>query len=247
MPVCSLCGKKISSTTSFKYHVSHKVCINKSSKQTEQTSKNKLIIKTKQQYANMSRDDLILQLSNMEGKYEALKENPVNNNNIIVFPSSFGNEDMDHIKNILGDILKPMITNHPFQSIPLLFTKIHNNEKLPEYHNVFVNSEHSNYAMVSDGKIFKYKPKKTIIDQIIEEKRSIINQYIDDNGEQLGEKVLNKYEKYQEHLDENSEFRKTLEIEIGGLLLDMKSVIANDEKTRLLLDKVNDGHYEITQ
>lgn len=81
----------------------------------------------------------------------------------------------------------------------------------------------------------------------IENKRSILNQYIDDNGDQLGEKVLNKYEKYQDQIDENSDFRKELEVEIGGLLLDMKSVIANDEKTRKLLEKVNDGHYELDQ
>lgn len=70
-------------------------------------------------------------------------------------------------------------------------------------------------------------------------------QYIDNNGDQLGEKVLSKYEKYQDQLDESSEFRKELEIEIGGLLLNMKSLIANDDKTRKLLDKVIEGHYEL--
>ena len=123
--------------------------------------------------------------------------------------------------------------------------QIHNNQKIPEYHNVYISSERSNYAMVSDGESFKYINKKTIIDQIIEDKRSILNQYIDDNGEQLGEKVLAKYDKYQNQIDENSEFRKDLEVEIGGLLLDMKSVIANDDKTRQLLDKVNDGQYDL--
>lgn len=78
-------------------------------------------------------------------------------------------------------------------------------------------------------------------------KRSILNQYVVEHNEQLGEEVLNKYEKYQEQIDNNSKFRKMLEIEIGGLLLDMKSVIASDEKTRQLLDKVNDGQYELLQ
>lgn len=99
--------------------------------------------------------------------------------------------------------------------------------------------------MVSNGKTFEYKSKKTVIDQIIEDKRSILNQYVDDNGEMLGEKVLQKYERYQDQIDDNHEFRKDLEIEIGGLLLNMKSVIANDEKTRKLLDKINDGDLEL--
>ena len=84
-----------------------------------------------------------------------------------------------------------------------------------------------------------------MIDQIIDEKRSIINNYIDNNGDQLGEKVLKKYEKYQERLDDNNEFHKDLELEIGALLLNMRSVIAKDEKTRMLLDKVDEGDFEL--
>jgi hypothetical protein len=42
------------------------------------------------------------------------------------------------------------------------------------------------------------------------------------------------------------EIRKTLELEIGGLLLDMKSVIAIDEKTRKLLDKVSEGDFVLS-
>lgn len=250
MPSCHDCEKFFSSTSSYKYHVSHQVCSRRKNNQDsiEKKTIGKIPLKLKAKYADMSRDELILRLSHIEGKYEALKETPQNvNTNIIVFPTSFGKEDMSHIRQTLGDILKPMIIQHPFKSIPLLFNHIHNSEKLPEYHNVYVSSERSNYAMVSDGKKFKYKPKKTIIDQIIEDKRSILNRYVDENGEQLGEKVLNKYEKYQNQIDDNSEFRKTLEVEIGGLLLDMKSVIANDDKTRHLLEKVNDGQYELTQ
>jgi len=43
----------------------------------------------------------------------------------------------------------------------------------------------------------------------------------------------------------NSEFRKKLETEIGCLLLNMKSVIANDEQTRKLLEKVDQGKFEL--
>lgn len=243
--ICPRCNKVFKRKESCIYHISRNVCC-------DNHHKPKLILKTK--CGQMSHDQLIDQLARMtdefnqmKGKYEALKENPQNVHNIIVFPASFGKEDMGHIQQTLGDILKPMITHHPFRLIPLLFNHIHNSEKLPEYHNVYVSSERSNYAMVSDGKNFNHKPKKTIIDQIIEDKRSILNRYVDENGDQLGEKVLDKYEKYQNQIDDNSEFRKTLEVEIGGLLLDMKSVIADDEKTRQLLVQVNDGQYELPQ
>jgi hypothetical protein len=78
-----------------------------------------------------------------------------------------------------------------------------------------------------------------VIEEIIESKRSILNNYVDKNGDQLGEKVLKKYERYQERIDDDSEFRKDIETEIGGLLLNMKSVIANDEKTRKLFEKLD--------
>ena len=257
--LCQHCLRLFATPQMCKYHIDHNVCGWENKNKTDCSSitpKITIRLKTKQQYEHMSEEELIDQLEQTQDKleqthdelikikekYKSLKENPQNinnNNNIIVFPSAFGNEDMDLIKNKLGDILGPMIKNHPRKSIPILFNKIHNNDQLPEYHNVYISSERSSYAMVSDGKSFNYKPKKTIIDQIIEDKRSLLNQYIDDNGDQLGEKVLSKYEKYQDEIDD-----KELEAEIGRLLLNMKSVIANDEKTRKLLEKVNEGQYD---
>ena len=101
--------------------------------------------------------------------------------------------------------------------------------------------------MVSDGERFRFRPKKNIIDQIIEDKRSLISRYIDDHADQFGEKLLQRYETYQTQIYENPEFRKELEMEIGGFLLDMKEVIANDEKTRRLLEQVEGGHFELPE
>ena len=83
----------------------------------------------------------------------------------------------------------PLVSKKPFQSIPCLFEKIHKNKELPEYHNVYATSEKSSYALVSDGERFCNRPKKNIIDQIIVDKRSILNEYVDSNDQQLGEKV----------------------------------------------------------
>ena len=71
------------------------------------------------------------------------------------------------------------------------------------------------------------------------------NLYIEEHGDQIGEKLLHRYEVYQNQIDEDPEFRKELEMEIGGFLLDMKEVIANDEKTRLLLEQVEGGHFDL--
>jgi len=247
--VCHLCNKEFTTLKGLHYHIENKVCVQRKQKQTPKL-KPKLVLRNK--YNQMSHNELVDQLIHLQGKYESLKENPQNinninniNNNIIIFPKEFGKEDMSYIQQKLGDIVGPLVKSHMFDSIPRLFCKIHNNQVIPEYHNVFSTSERSNYAMISDGHLFKHQPKKTVIDQIIESKRSILRNYIDSNGDQLGEKVLQKYEKYQDRIDEDMEFRKHLELEIGGMLLDMKSVIANDEKTRQLLDKVNDGEFDL--
>ena len=157
------------------------------------------------------------------------------------FPAKFGSENLEHIQEQAGDLIGPLLKNHTYRSITALFIKIHNNEKLPEYHNVCVTSERSGYALVSDGSSFRYRPKKVIVDQIIEDTRSMLNEYIEINLEQLGDKVVQKFENYQDQLDTNTEFQKALDTEIGGLLLDMKDVITSDEKTRQLLDKAVGG------
>ena len=100
---------------------------------------------------------------------------------------------------------------------------------------------------IEDEGRFRYRPKKTIIDQVIEDKRSLINLYIEQHADQIGEKLLQRYETYQAQIDENPEFRKQLEMEIGGFLLDMKEVIANDEKTRRLLEQVEGGHFDLSE
>lgn len=238
--ICPLCGKIFKSKQSCQYHISQNVCTKR---------KPKLTIKHPPE--KMSQQELIEALAQTKEKLleatieiKTLKEHPQTVNNILLFPHQFGQEDMNHVKNKLGDFLSKMI-KVPEQSIPKLFDTIHNNDKLPEYHNVYVPNERSSYAMVSDGKTFTYKPKKTIIDQIIEDKRSILNQYVDKNAYQFGDNVLTKYDQYQDLLDANSQCRKDLELEIGGLLLNMKSVIAQDEKTRRLLERVDQGDFQL--
>lgn len=270
MYTCTRCGKSLKSQISLDYHMTHNVCVRNDricpkcgakfdSKRNclyhiEQNvcKHHKLKLTMKASYENMSKDELIEKLNETEKECNTLKQNSqqinnntLNQNNIIIFPTAFGREDINHIQQILGDICGPLIKNHTFKSIPTLFSEIHNNKRLPEYHNVFTNSERSNFALVSNGIHFNYKPKKNVIDQIIEDKRSILNKYVDENGDQLGEKVLEKYDKYQEQIDSNSEFRKNLEMEIACSLLNMKSVIADDEKTRKLLEQVDNGQLEL--
>ena len=236
---CYKCNHEFSNKTMLKYHIDNNVCVKKTKYQI--TLKNDV----RDKYKELNKEELLLKIAHLEGENKALKENPRNINNVIVFPTAYGKENINRICEKMGDILGPLVKYQTFNSIPCLFEKIHKNDQLVEYHNVFTTSEKSSYASVHDGKRFNNKPKKTVIDQIIEDKRSILNNYVDSNEEQLGNQVLDKYEKYQNKLDSDPCFRRNLELEIGGLLLDMKSIIADDEKTRQLLQKVDQGNFEL--
>lgn len=262
---CSLCKKTFTSKQSLDYHIKHEVC--KKLKKCEKCGqrfatkstlayhtengvcekKKKHVIKLKtDSYEDLSKNALLLKIAHLEGENEALKNNPKTvNNNLMIFPTEFGKENIEKICMKLGDILKPIVKLDPSVGILRLSEKIHKTTEFPEYHNFYTKSEKSNYALVSDGKTFRNKPKKTVIDELIEHKREILNSYFDKNEDNLGKNVVEKYMKYQELLDSDKEVRRALALEIGGLLLDMKEIIANDDKTRQMLKKVEEGHFEL--
>lgn len=229
--VCPKCGIRLATRYGLIYHINHHVC-------EKNIKKVKLVLKDN--YDKYTKSELIIRVARLEDKVETLTTNsPTVDNSIIVFPKEFGKEDMKYIQEKLGDIVGPLIKYHTFNSIPWLFRQIHDNQKIPEYHNVYVKKERSLYAIISDGKMFKHQSKKTVIDQIIKSKRSILDDYINEKGDQLEESVLNDHKKYLDRIDNDNEFRKNMEVEIGGMLLDMKYVIINDEKTGKLLDNVD--------
>ena len=220
--ICPTCNRRFTSSGSLNYHITHNVC-------KIPNRKPKLVLK-------VSHTDLLGELRRIKEENAQLKCRvktlmEITKTPSVISPSEFGKEDMKHVVDVLGEFLGDLV-KYPERSISGLFDKIHNNVKLPEYHNVYTFSERSSYAMVSDGKNFKYMPKKLVVDQIIEDKRSILNHYIDENGAQLGRRVVKKYETYQDALDTNEQCRKDLEVEIGALLLNLKSVVSDNPKPR---------------
>jgi hypothetical protein len=155
---CPKCNKQLKSQCGLDYHLSKSVCYKSnricpkclrtfSSKKYCQTHIDKNICgkdpEAKQPCVNLSRDELIIKLSetedklsktedklsntegkcealkdklsNTEGKYEALKDRPPNIT--IVFPNAFGKEDLIHIQDKLVDVVGTVIKNNLFHSI----------------------------------------------------------------------------------------------------------------------------------
>ena len=148
------------------------------------------------------------------------------------FPKEFGKEDMEKIFEKYPDLLKDTI-NKKEKSISYLIKQIHCNPELPEYNNIYIPNISRNFIKVSDGEKFIYQQKKCVIKELIEDKQRILEDYVDKNGEKLGNKLLKLYDAYSNYVDENDENMKDVEEKITCLLLNMKDVIEKNEKDRI--------------
>ena len=130
---CPMCGYVFTTKRKCQIHVENKTCQNH--------PKVKVTLKSttsnpKVDYKSLSQDELIERLTQMETKYQTLQENPQNvqniqNNQIVVFPSEFGQETIQNIQEKLGDILTPLIKKGG-SYIPILTDQIHCSKRMPE-------------------------------------------------------------------------------------------------------------------
>ena len=152
---------------------------------------------------------------------------------------------MGYIQQKVGDIMG-IVQRCLTQRIPKLFTSIHNNPKLPEYHNVYLSRERDTHVHISNGESFVHAPKKMVIEQIIEDNRESISRYLETHIDQLGHHLHDRYEDYQDSLDTNKDgMRKDLQKQIESLLLDMKDVVERDKKEQRILDTDTDADTDV--
>lgn len=239
---CEHCNRKFTRKVNMQYHTEKRVC-----RKYECLSCNKIF---------KSHDGLEYHLNNkvcekkvcekkVDNKKITLKKILSKVNQIdFIFPKAFGTEEISNILKKLPNLLHDALTKHSGHSIEYITEQIHCNKMVfPEYVNVYLNGYKSPFALVSDGQQFKHKPQKRIIDQIIEKSISMLQNYMDANSEKYDHKIIKKYDKYinlieSDENDKKTERRKDLEIEIAGLLLDMRSVIELDPNMKIMLDKL---------
>jgi len=187
----------------------------------------------------MTKNDLIIKLSEIEGKYDALRENPqtINNNQIIIVPPAFLEFDnYQQLTKHLPNLLHNALSKHPANFISYLIKETNCNPSRPLFNSVKITDKKSPFAKISDGDKYIYASKKSIITQLIENKRNILQEYVDNNGDKYGEKILKRYQNYIDFLDDDKEAQKELEIDIICMLLNLSDLIGSDDWSKKILE-----------
>jgi hypothetical protein len=175
----------------------------------------------------------------LKGQIEALKDHPqtVNNTvNIIVPPAFLQMDNYQHFIGHLPKLLDNALSKHPSNFISYLIRETNCNPNRPIYNSVKITNKRDIFAQISDGDKYIYASKKKIITQLIENKRQMLQQYVDDNGDKYGEKILKRYQNYIDFLDDDKEAQKELEVDIICMLLNVSEVIGSDEWSKKLLE-----------
>jgi len=246
MHECVNCHKIFTRKINLQYHIEHNVCSKKSNKvkitiKNNNTEKLQLPLT----YENMSKQELRVKILHLEGENRALKENPqiVNNNTnnqitILVPPAFLTVDNYQQLTKQLPDILHTALVKHPANFISFLIKETNCNPDLPMYNSIKLTNKKDQIVQVSDGHKYIYAPKKSVIAQLIENKREILQKYVDNNGDKYGEKILKKYQNYIDFLDDDKDAQKDLEIDIICMLLNVSNIIGSDDWSINLLENL---------
>ena len=125
-------------------------------------------------------------------------------NNIQIL--AYNNTDISHLTD--KDYLKCL--KHSNFCIPHLIEKIHFNPKKPENHNIYISNLKNNYVMIYNGSKWMINDREESIQNLIDEKESIIEQKLEEwieNGERYPE-IMNKFNRYLEKKENDTVLNK---------------------------------------
>jgi hypothetical protein len=188
--------------------------------------------------ATYTKEWLLNELSKISVRVEVLEEQPrtVNNFNITVAPSLSDTDNYEQMINHMPKLLHNALSKHPANFISYMIKQTTCNPERPIYNSIRITNKRDNYAQISDGKKYVHVTKKKIISQLIDNKRGILQEYIDNNGDKYGEKILRRYQDYVDALDGDKKLQKELENDIICMLLDVSDLIGSEEWSKKLLD-----------
>lgn len=136
---------------------------------------------------------------------------------------AYNNTDLSHLTD--KDYLKCL--KHSNFCIPHLIKKIHFNPKKPENHNIYISNLKNNYVMIYNGNKWMINDREESIQNLIDEKESIIEQKLEEwieNGEQYPD-IMKKFNRYLEKR-ENDKVLNKIKSEIKMMLFNNRDIVS---------------------
>ena len=111
----------------------------------------------------------------------------------------------------------------PFTAIPKKIKKIHFNDKYPENKNIRLLNKKENKLQVLKNNKWTYVKKKETIQQLIDDKNYILDDYYENNKDQFDDKFRKRFERFRDKVDE---FDKNL---LSELYDDIELILLNNK------------------
>jgi hypothetical protein len=194
-------------------------------KLTQQEQKNNKLEQEIQSLKKMSKNKIINNSNN-----KIINTNSHNNitNNIQLI--AFGKETMDKIDK--KGILKALKKGY-FSTVELT-DQIHFNPKIPEHHNIYIPNLKDKYTMIYDGNKWNLKLTETVIDDLYDNKKVIIENNINEFQNSLNDSQQLALERWINTPDENKKITNVKE--------EFKLLLYNKKNIPLATRKINDDN-----
>ena len=225
---CSYCNKTYSRIDSLNRHL--KKCTEKKNddeekqnlinlievlnKQLEEQRKEKEEYKIELAKRNSQIDELIKKAGINIGTQNNIQQN--------IKILAYNNTDVSHLTD--NDYLKCL--KHSNFCIPHLIEKIHFNPKKPENHNIYISNLKNNYVMIYNGNKWMLNDREESIQNLIDEKESIIEQKLEEwieNGKNYPD-IMKKFNRYLEKKENDTVLNK-IKGEIKLMLFNNRDIV----------------------
>jgi hypothetical protein len=162
--ICEYCNKLLTSKSNLSRHL--KTC---------KVKKQNLEIEN----AKLKEENKILKALNSKPNVT------INNNNLIINLAPWNNPRLpENVDKYYNEALKKL-----FLSIPTLIKQIHFNKDLPENHNICIKNMRSGIAKVYNGKEWESMDEKEVINYLINDYESTLEDYASENNPKYIEKI----------------------------------------------------------
>ena len=167
-------------------------------------------------------DELMIKVGVNIGTQNNIQNNIQTNIKVLAYNKS----DLSHLQD--KDYIN--FLNHSNFCIPHMIKKIHFDKKKPENHNIYISNIKNNYIMIYDGIKWDLRDRNEIINDMIENNTSILEDKLEDwieRGENYPE-IMKKFNRYLEKKENNTVLNK-IKNEIKLILFNNRKIISYEK------------------